>query len=305
MVLSVEENKKRSEFADKLWNGAFKSNQVNLNEWMNTYDWEFLRCAAHGSIVIGNTELLYLISLFVHKTIQNPNSERYNDTEQLKNIIQNSNSQPGNINKMTHEQLVDYRNYQVFRDVKTVIKSILFCMTELQEKDKNYDEIIKMFSKSPIEECRLYCCGTVNNPELFLNDDVERIRKIAAIRVNFESKLESCSIDEKDLINFLTTAIKNGAIECGDGLIPYYNEDGTSRDDLMCAKFDSPLFIDKGGAGFHDKFDADICCNIKDKRILAYALYELLLNKQETFVEGMQPASWKKIVCKKNAQLRL
>jgi len=295
-MASPEEYKKRRAIEDKLWEGDFETVQIDLNEWMIGYDWNFLRCTAHGCCVNGKTDLLSSITSFLHDTIQKPNSESITDTERLRYIIRNSGSYPSNIDTASQQELVDFRNWQLVRNADRVIQAITYWVSDLQDKDKKCGEIIEMLSKSPVRNCRLYCCGTVNDLKPFLMDDDERIKKVATIRATFDEKLETYSDDEKDLVSFLTSALDNGTINLFDGLIPYFHEDGTLRDDLVCASFQSVLFKQKGANTFIHEFDQDIFSTIKDLRILADALYELLSENKFTFVEGMQPASWDKLV---------
>lgn len=103
----------------------------------------------------------------------------------------------------------------------------------------------------------------------FLNDSSQRVRKVANIRYNFEQNWNNLSDEEKERIDFLTTSIENGLIECWDGDIAYKEKD------KMFAMFVGKLIQ---GESWKPSFDSDIFYSIGDKRILANEINKLMWN---------------------------
>lgn len=272
---------------DNLWTGNFKNVEMDINKWINEYEWNYLRCVAHGCLINGNTDVLYLLFLSVNQLMQAPNAAKRTNTERLKQTIVNSGSWPENIESMSHQESVDYLNSKIVQGCERVMRQIIYSSVELQDHDKRCNEILDKLAKSNNKTCRLYCCGAVNDPTQFIGDQDERIKKVANIRLDFNEKWKLYSDDEKVTVNFLKTAINTNMIQCFDGLV------GGIPEGVMLANFRSPLFVN-GGTDYMT-FDEDIFRNIKDNRILADELFKMIMRKKLFFEQGMQPSSYERI----------
>ena len=278
---------KMRKIEDNLWIGNFKSVEMDINRWFNEYEWDFLRCVAHGCLINGNTDMLYLLFISVNQRMQAPNAASHTNTERLKQMIVNSGSWPENIENMSHQESVDYLNNKIIHGCEQVMRQIIYSSVELQDKDKRCNEILDKVVKSNNKACRLYCCGAVDDPTQFLDDQDTRIKKIANIRLDFNEKWKLYSDDEKETVNFLKTAINTNMIQCFDGLV------GGKPEGVILANFRSSLFVN-GGTDYM-AFDEDIFRNIKDSRLLADELFKMIMRKKLFFEQGMQPSSYERI----------
>ncbi len=246
-----------------------------------------------------NADLLYIIAAHVNKAVQNFNLDKY-AVDYLKDVIRNLNNTTLNINSMSKEDIISIVNKMLSKQYDSLMKHLLTVAHQKRKNNKRYTEIIEMMSHNPLENFRIYSSYILDNPEELLNDSSNRVRKIAYLRINFSKKLENYSTDEKELIDFLATALKVGAIEIYNGLIPCFDkETNTFRDDYFYAMFNG---IIKGDIS---NFDSDIFeLGSLDQRILATVIYEKLLTNELFFEEGMEPPCYQRIINSKTKKLK-
>lgn len=283
----------------KLKNGEFDLVQMNLYKWMQSYDYQTLDSLIDGCTINENADLLYILAAHVNKAVQNFNLDKY-AVNYLKEVIKNLNNRPLDIDSLSKEEIINIVNEILDKQYSNLMKHLLTVAHQKMETDKRYTEIIEMMSHNPLENFRIYSSYILDNPEELLNDPSDRVRKIAYLRINFSKKLENYSTDEKELIDFLTTALKVGAIEIYNGLVPCFDkETNTFRDDYFYAMFNG---IIKGDI---NNFDSDIFELGKlNKRILATVIYEKLLQNELFFEDGMEPPCYQRIMNQKAKKLK-
>lgn len=283
----------------KLKNGEFDFAQMNLYKWMQSYDYQTLDSLIDGCMINENADLLYIIAAHVNKAVQNFNLDKY-AVNYLKDVIRNLNNTTLNINSMSKEDIISIVNKILSKQYDSLMKHLLTVAHQKRKNNKRYTEIIEMMSHNPLENFRIYSSYILDNPEELLNDSSNRVRKIAYLRINFSKKLENYSTDEKELIDFLATALKVGAIEIYNGLVPCFDkETNTFRDDYFYAMFNG---IIKGDIS---NFNSDIFeLGSLDQRILATVIYEKLLTNELFFEEGMEPPCYQRIINSKTKKLK-
>lgn len=283
----------------KLKNGEFALVQMNLYKWMQSYDYQTLDSLIDGCTINENADLLYILAAHVNKAIQNFNLDKY-AVDYLKEVIKNLNNRPLDIDSLSKEEIINIVNEILDKQYSDLMKHLLTVAHQKKEKDKRYTEIIEMMSHNPLENFRVYSSYILDNPEELLNDPSNRVRKIAYLRINLTKTIESYSKDEKELIDFLATALKVRAIEIYNGLVPCFDkETNTFRDDYFYAMFNG---IIKGDI---TNFDIDVFELGKlDQSILAVTIYKKLLQNELFFEEGMEPPCYQRIMKQKAKKLK-
>ena len=283
----------------KLKNGEFALVQMNLYKWMQSYDYQTLDSLIDGCTINENVDLLYILAAHVNKAIQNFNLDKY-AVDYLKEVIKNLNNRPLDIDSLSKEKIINIVNEILDKQYSDLMKHLLTVAHQKKEKDKRYTEIIEMMSHNPLENFRVYSSYILDNPEELLNDPSNRVRKIAYLRINLTKTIESYSKDEKELIDFLATALKVRAIEIYNGLVPCFDkETNTFRDDYFYAMFNG---IIKGDI---TNFDIDVFELGKlDQSILAVTIYKKLLQNELFFEDGMEPPCYQRIMKQKAKKLK-
>ena len=279
MVNNDLEAKKEQDLL-KMAKGDFKNVEIDIDKWINDYNWRCLANTAHGCSINERIDILCMLFISVNALIQRPNAQRYT-REQLISIIKSSNYYPSRIEDMSHQELIDYFNKRIVYECEHIMKYIISSSVVLADKYKICEKMLDVLSQSQNRQCRLYCCGYMDDPNRFLNDPDERVRKVANIRKTFDEKWQTYTDEEKKFIIYLTYAIDKNLIGCIDGRV------GSYTDGVMTAKFEGEYF--KNNCSDWMRFDEDIFRNIKDKRILAGTLYQMSLENKLTFIEEIQP----------------
>lgn len=283
----------------KLRNGEFSLIPMNLYKWMQNYDYQTLDSLIDGCTINENANLLYIIAAHVNKSVQDFNLDKY-AVDYLKAVIRNLNDKTLDIDSLSKEDIINIVNEILDKQYNSLMKHLLTVAYQKKENNKRYTEIIEMMSQNPLENFRVYSSYVLDNPEELLDDPSNRVRKIAYLRINLTKKLETYSSDEKELIDFLTTAIKVGAIEIYNGLVPYFDkETNTFRDDYFYAMFNG---IIKGDI---NNFDSDVFELGKlNQSVLSIEIYEKLLKNELFFEEGMEPPCYQRIINPKTKKLK-
>ena len=279
MVNNDLEAKKEQDLL-KMAKGDFKNVEIDIDKWINDYNWECLANTAKGCSINEEIDTLCMLFISVNALIQRPNAQRYTK-EQLISIIRSSNYYPSRIEDMSHQELIDYFNKRIVYECERIMKYIISSCVVLADKYKICEKMLDVLSQSQNRQCRLYCCGYMDDPNRFLSDPDERVRKVANIRKTFDEKWQTYTDEEKKFIIFLTYAIDKNLIICRDGKV------GSFTDGVMTAQFVGEYF--KNNCSDWMRFDEDIFRNIKDKRILAGTLYQMSLENKLTFIEEIQP----------------
>lgn len=290
-MVYINKTQDMEKIKDQFWNGQVNNIAGDLSSWSknNNYDFlkcfndgltDILRCVAHGTIISNRTYTLYKIFKYAEKIIINPNIDIY-ETEYLRGSLRYSGCYPSNIEQLPRSELLKFYHLHIIRQFDKLISSIISFASKLAPQDKYCMRIIEEASSSPIRNFRLYSCCKISDATSFLNDPDLRVQKVAQIRTTFADKLCQYSSNEQEVIAYLTKELENGRIIPCDGLIPY------DQEDLVCAHFTSDLFEESNYIGY---FDDDVLSNIADKRILAEAIYKLILTRKISLNEELVPS---------------
>ena len=208
-------------------------------------------------------DMLNLITLKLYKIIkmENPIDLVYNDDkideEKIEDFVYKvfncnfSNSQF----RFTFEEKIKESNSLI---KASCYEAIRMCIAKLLELD-NTSILIGFLMKCDDDKVRRYLVYEVDDYSTFLNDDNERIRKIATIRNNFDYMWNNdFSSEDKDVVNCINDLIKSGSIELWDGLV--------GQEDDLSAEFKGSI-IKNQRTGYID-FDRDIFKYL-DRKILS------------------------------------
>lgn len=283
----------------KLKNGEFSLIPMNLYKWMQSYDYQTLDSLIDGCTINENADLLYIIAAHINKAAQNFNLDKC-AVDYLKAVIRNLNDEPVDIDSLSKEDIINIVNEILDKQYSNLMKHLLTVAYQKKENNKRYTEIIEMFAHNPLESFRVYSSYILDNPEELLDDSSNKVRKIAYLRINLTKAIESYSKDEKELIDFLATALKVRAIEIYNGLVPCFDkETNTFRDDYFYAMFNG---IIKGDI---TNFDIDVFELGKlDQSILAVTIYKKLLQNELFFEDGMEPPCYQRIIGSQNKKIK-
>ena len=226
-------------------------------------------------------ELLNLISINTQDLLSNPNADKWNK-DQLKELIEKSRTIPGCISTMNNKELTDFYNERIVEWCEDILIQIISISSDNYEY---FGHILEQLYVNQNKNIRLHCCANGDYTK-FLNDPSPRVAKVANIRYNFEKKWNSLSVNdiEKQRIEFLISAYKNGEIGFIDNDVLIME-----GDDKSSIGFISVLFEKTN----NQIFDSDILYTIKDKRILADTINELIKKGEIVLNHNMIPDYFK------------
>ena len=262
------------ELIKKLKSGNF--DHLYLSSWFNNYNFRYIYAAIEGAEKKNDYITLFFIYKYAKYFMKNSNISDWS-RDNLIEIIKYFGAWPCSIDEMTKEELEEEWNNKLAKHCESIISSIaMACINNLKDNYYDYSEIYSELENSGIDRVRLICCanGPIDKINKFKEDKNERIRKVYNIRLNFKNRY---SPDKKytydySLINYFDYAIKCGIIELFDGCVGY------AKEDMMYAQFTSPIFSNstfKGNIVVRN-FDEDVFYTIKDKKILASYLVDII-----------------------------
>lgn len=258
-VVKIDDNLVR-----KLENGNFSA--VMLDFWFRNQVFKYIFATVNGCEKNLDLEMLMFISGFAQYFMFNPNANILSH-ESLVRFLKEALYDP--VEGRTHEELIEMCNANIVGNCEDILTKIVLVGRKHYEF---YRPVLEQLYSIDNETVRLYCAANLDFSK-FLCDKSERVKKVALIRHNFEQKWKSLSDDdiEKQRIIWLTSVLEKGEIG-------YWSYDraltGPLKDQALIA-FHSNWFQ---GINFHE-FDEDILTTIKDKRILADAINELIKSK--------------------------
>lgn len=268
----------KEELVKKLKEGDFS--YIDLESWFINHEFTYIFAIIEGCEKTLDSDMLYLISIYAQHLLNEPNAKGWHQ-ETLKELIKSTGWYP-DMDNMSHEELIEYWNERIINYCEHILEKVIIT------GNKNYQyyhPILLELYNHPNDNVRLYCCANLNW-EKFLDDNCERVRKVANIRKNFFMKWHSAKLtkEEQQQIEFLTAAIKKNAIHCCDGCVGYLEKD------KMTALFKSLLFKK---SSWIRNFDKDIFYTISDKRILADQINQLIKEGKIVLRENMAPNYFK------------
>ena len=270
---------------------------VNFYDLIENYDYKAIDSIIDGAFVQNNMTLLYLIVMQINKVVQDFHLELYSDNYLKEMFHYLTNDKYSGFNIFNRKYLEEIVSNMLFDEFVRLIYKILK-KVYVDEDDVFALEIKQVIAESPIEKFRIYASIFSDNPEIFLNDESARVRKIAHIKINFPEKFNQYSDDERMLIEILAEAIRIGEIKIITDRMNGLNKYGNYQDDLM--------YVHVMGLinGMMYDFDQDVYdLKVKDVRILANLFYDYLLEGKLEFVSGLMPACYKRIIDKKKVKV--
>lgn len=262
----------------KLEDGDFSA--VMLDFWFSNYAFKYILATIKGCEKNLDSEMLMFISRYAQYFMFNPNANSLSH-ESLVRFLKEALYDP--VEGRTHEELIEMWNANIVGNCEDILTKIVLVGRKHYE---SYRPVLEQLYSLDNETVRLYCAANLDFSK-FLCDKSERVKKVALIRHNFEQKWNSLSDDdlEKQRIILLTSALEKGVIS-------YFSYDralsGPLKDQALIA-FHSEWFQ----GIYHQEFDEDILTTIKDKRILADAINELIKSKVIEFKDELMPSCFK------------
>ena len=258
-MILIEEDKIK-----KLENGDFS--EININDWFTNSAFDYILATINGCDKNLDFNVLNFISIYAQYLLFEI-IEKAKNTKQLKKIIKIHD----NIDKMSDED--------IYTQLTKKYKDILIKVITIGSKHECYHKILDQLCNSDSTDIRLYCCANYKFFH-FIYDPSKRVQKVAYIRYKFDQKWNNLDDNdvEKQRILFLTSALKNGVIQCYNGDVSHTEED------KMFAIFRSILFEKEV---WEDNFDRDIFYTIEDKKILADSLNGLIKEGRLSFKENV------------------
>lgn len=262
-----------------------KFDNIELNKWFLNCEFEYIFAILEG--LSNNTrnrfeDLLHFIIIYANQLLNNPRSSIIPKEYAIHIILDNGLVPVSNFNALefsSNDQLMNILEPYIKENcLNILIQSVDLIMNSYYDTT-NQDDLWQL-SKSQNDMLRLAICsyGRYNSlTSYYLDDSSPRVRKVAHIINNF-NKMKNDDDYSKSL-NYIDFSLKNGIIEC--------NISGKSEyEDKIDITFSSLLF--KEDVLVRD-FDRDIFSTIKDKKILAWAVRELIEEGIITFRDSMVP----------------
>lgn len=232
-------------------------------------------------------ELLGFISKNAQELLSDPNANIWS-REKLIDLIKKYGVVPGNINTMDYDKLVDFYNECIVEACEKILfKIICVCC----DNPECFSNILEELYENESENVRAYCCARADYNR-FVNDSSSKVVKIMNIRQEFDKKWNELDEDdvERQRIEFLIS-------ECNKGHIGHFNYDVLiiGEEDKSRIKFTSFLFESSTDI----IFDSDILYKIRDVRILADRINELIKMGDIVLKDDLVPECFKSNLVKK------
>lgn len=219
-----------------------------------------------------DVDMLNFITLKLYEIIkmENPINLVYNDVELNEEVIDDFVYRVFNCNfsnsqfRFTLEEKIEECNTYIKYSCYNAIRK---CIKKLLELD-NTSILIGFLMKCDDDNIRRYLVYEVDDYSTFLNDDNERIKKIATIRNNFDYMWNNeFSSEDKDVVNSINDLISTQAIELWDGLV--------AQEDKKLVEFKGSLI--KNQRTGYISFDRDIF-EYLDRKILSCFVSKYMIN---------------------------
>ena len=147
---------------------------------------------------------------------------------------------------------------------KFIIKERNLLKTIGQSEHDEIKKIYELCAKSPNIDVRAICCASINNTEIFKDDQSKRIKKIVDLKKNLNNNINSLSFYENSFVQFFLDELNNNRIKIYDEGIIYPKDE---ENNYMSVILSGPTLGYQNFIG-----DRDIYWNINDKRLIAYDL---------------------------------
>ncbi len=234
-----------------------------------------------------DAELLGFISKKAQELLSDPNANIWSK-EKLIDLIKKYGVVPGNINSMDYDKLVDFYNRCIVEACEKILFKIICVCCDNYEC---FGNILEQLYENESENVRAYCCARADYKR-FVNDSSSKVVKIMNIRQEFDKKWDELDEDdvERQRIEFLIS-------ECNKGHIGHINYDVliVGEEDKSRIKFTSFLFESSEDI----IFDSDILYKIRDIRILADRINELIKMGYIVLKDDLVPECFKSNIVKK------
>lgn len=265
------------DYIKRISEGNYKELSILTNN-MKLFDQGFPDIASKIIKVCENTKeskVLYLLFLELSSVVDK-SIETYN-IDELKEIHR----------KFVHEENLSsadfyfrderfYRNWfkkNIFEDYIQLMQKLFDCAyaIKLDNNDIYASEIIDAICKSPNVDLRTYALLHMENVECFLLDEDVDISRVAEEIILFKSNYERLPLDAKLLIELLETALLNFIIKI--------NSNRDKKYIIYSSLFMYHCEITLPNYYFH----------MSNYKMIAYKIYEAILNKELEFKEGKEP----------------
>ena len=273
---------KDEKLINDLKNGDFSC--LNIGEWFNNYNFTYIKSAIIGAKKNNSYMTLYCIYKYASYFMKNPNIKDW-DQKVLTEIIIYFGNYPVMIDRMTLEEKQQHLINVLKKECEDVLEQIAAaCIDRLRDDYYNYYSIYDELELSENDNIRLFCCanGPISRVNKFKNDKNERIRKVSDIRTKFKEryKIDNKYTYDYNLINYISIAINNGVITLFDHFVK------KTEEDRMNASFSSPIF---NGTINDSNFDIDVFYTIKDKKVLASYIIDIINSRSINLNSEMLP----------------
>lgn len=265
-------------FLDKLWDGDWKYLNIVMSNPVTDMDFKKIRALAHGAAAANNPSMLYHIYVIVRMKFRDPGAEEITNRNRLVTIVEDSGMYP-DMSRMSIREISEYWNSRIKGYCIDIVREIIYSACKMED-NVLCRKILDDYAKSPIKEIRLLMACAVSDPTKFLDDEDERVSKVAHIRADFEIAYQKMTPIDRMQNEFLVMALEAKNIKCFDGIT------GGHPEGYMCAFFDSPLFSKNSG---YIQFDEDVFYNIEDRRILADYINNLIKEGTIRLADGCRP----------------
>lgn len=211
----LERDKEYDKLKEKLANGDYDSNDIQLYNWLKNYKWGALQELAKGCLKNKDSETLHMLYACVKTMMEHPNAESLHDRKDLIKCIMEANLYPSHLEDRSRQELVEHFNTRIVEICTLIMREIILAATSIN--DDKCKQILLDLSNSDNLECQLYCCANIENPVIFLNHQNERVKHLAQLRINAIERWKSLDAEDKKSFRFLSSALNYHAIVCWNG----------------------------------------------------------------------------------------
>lgn len=269
-----------SQLIDEVKTGNFTNIFRIFGEYpvFENYCDDIITAIINGCSINKDTKVLYLIFLEVAKVIDTPVEDiSLNELKSARSTLLSERKSPLE-SSYSKDFLEKWFRFQVQeKKYSKLMKQIFDVAHDICQQNHDYyaAEIIRYMCTHQDVEYRKYALLNINNVECFLEDKDEELTQIAHKIMEIKELYNKLPLDAKLLVDLLETGIKVGSIKIINGY-----------------KVCSSLFT-----SYCELSIPNFCLNMTNKKVIAYIIYEAIVNRDLEFVEEKTPSFYKNLLC--------
>ncbi len=260
--------------------GNFEALSI-LTSRMELFDKEFPSIASkiiEGCKINKESKILYLLFLELSSVI-NKELESYNVNE-LKDIrsklVREDELAPSDL---YYRDEIFFRNWfkkNILEEYIKLLQKLFDCAysINLENNDPYASEIVTAICQSSNIDLRVYALLHMEDVDCFLDDEDDDVVRVADEIINLKNTINDLPLDAKLLIDLLESGIANSFIKIDK------NNNPNKKHIISSSLFKESYVVTLPNYYFH----------MSDYKMIAYKIYEAIINKELEFNEGKEPS---------------